>query len=327
MRSFSGTLAVTLTLVGGAAALTLPRSTSSYPGLKGLKYFFSFGDSYTTTGFNITDGSPLPAKGNPLGNPPYPGWTASNGPNWIDYLTVEFNQTETLTFNFAYGGATIDSALVAPYEPQVLSLKQQVEDLFLGVLQPQKATIAPWTAGDSLFLIWIGINDIGSSYLAHPDASDEFHRELMDEYFNLVDELYAVGARNFLFMDVPPVNRSPLTVGQGNQAVSLETEALASYNSLLACRVSDLKKTKSGVWAKVFKSSKVFNTILENPEQYGFKNAITYCSSYQNGTPEWNTFYPECGVPVDQYFWLNSLHPTHNVHKIIAAALANALCV
>jgi hypothetical protein len=117
----------------------------------------------------------------------------NSGPNWIDYLTFDFNETETLAFNFAYGGATIDAALVAPYTPEVLSLKQQVEDLFLGVLQPQKSQIAPdWTAGNSLFLIWIGINDIGGSYWSHPNDDDGFQTTLMDEYFRLVDEVNAL---------------------------------------------------------------------------------------------------------------------------------------
>jgi phospholipase/lecithinase/hemolysin len=138
-------------------------------------------------------------------------------------------------------------------------------------------------------------------------------------------QLYTAGARNFLFVDVPPVDRSPLTVGQGSQAVSLEKEALASYNSLLVARVSALEKSKSGVWATVFESSKVFNMILDNPEEYGFANSTGFCTSYQSGTAEWDTYLPECGVPVDEYFWLNNLHPTHNVHKITAMELAKVL--
>lgn len=35
------------------------------------------GDSYTQTGFNLTNGSPMPAPGNPMGNPVYPGWTSA----------------------------------------------------------------------------------------------------------------------------------------------------------------------------------------------------------------------------------------------------------
>lgn len=96
---------------------------SAYPSYGGLPVLiFSTADSYTTTGFNATTG-PQPSIGNPLGNPAYPGHTASNGPNWVDYLTTKYNHTLVLAYNLAYGGATVDSSLVTPYLPTVLSLK------------------------------------------------------------------------------------------------------------------------------------------------------------------------------------------------------------
>ena len=52
-----------------------------WPGWEGIKYMVVFGDSYTTTGFNDTLAQP--SRANPLGNPAYPGYTASNGPNWV----------------------------------------------------------------------------------------------------------------------------------------------------------------------------------------------------------------------------------------------------
>lgn len=41
-----------------------------------------------------------------------------------------------------------------------------------------------------------------------------------------------------------------------------------------------------------------------------------------SGTPEPTTYYPECGVSVDKYVWLNNLHPTWPVHKILAREMA-----
>jgi phospholipase/lecithinase/hemolysin len=32
-----------------------------------------------------------------------------------------------------------------------------------------------------------------------------------------------------------------------------------------------------------------------------------------------------CGVPVNQYFWLNSLHPTFPVHDVLAEKVAQML--
>lgn len=84
------------------------------------KLTFHSGDSYTTPGFNDT--GVQPSIGNPLGNPNYPGYTSSNGPNWVDFLTVKYNESQVLTCNLAYGGATFESALAAPNLPTVLSV-------------------------------------------------------------------------------------------------------------------------------------------------------------------------------------------------------------
>lgn len=138
-------------------------------------------------------------------------------------------------------------------------------------------------------------------------------------------QLYAAGARNFLFLDVPPIQRAPLTLEQGADAIALETRAVDSYNSLLSARVSALKKAHTGVWAKVFSTTKVFNNILDRPKKYGFENATGYCAAYANGTSEWDTQYEECGPAVDRYVWLNSLHPTHLVHKFVAREIAKVL--
>jgi hypothetical protein len=39
------------------------------------------GDSYTTVGYDVH--GEHPSESNPLGNPPYPGYTAAEGPNWV----------------------------------------------------------------------------------------------------------------------------------------------------------------------------------------------------------------------------------------------------
>lgn len=165
-----------------------------------------------------------------------------------------------------------------PWMPTVLSLKDQVESLFLPILGP-KPSFAPWKSSDSLFTFWIGINDIGNSYWNQD--FDNFHNKLMDEYFRIVEELYTSGARNFVFLNVPAINRSPLTVGQGQQSIDLETEALASFNGKVEQRVKALKDAHKGVWAQVFDSKKMFDKIMDKPQSYGLKNAVTYCDSYQ----------------------------------------------
>lgn len=85
------------------SAVTLLKTLSLVSLVSATNTWFSFGDSYTQTGFNVTTG-PLPSLENPIGNPPYPGWTIDGLPNWVDFATATFNKTTVLTYNFAYGG-------------------------------------------------------------------------------------------------------------------------------------------------------------------------------------------------------------------------------
>jgi hypothetical protein len=71
------------------------------------------------------------------------------------------------TYNYAYGGATINATLVKPFEPSVLSLTDQVNEYLSGA--GTKPTVTPWTSSDALFSVWIGINDIGNSFYLSGD--------------------------------------------------------------------------------------------------------------------------------------------------------------
>lgn len=80
-----------------------------------------------------------------------------------------YNKSLILTYNYAYGGATINASLVEPYEPDVLSLVDQVNE-FLGTVA-SKPVSTPWTSANALFSFWIGINDIGNSFYATGNRS------------------------------------------------------------------------------------------------------------------------------------------------------------
>lgn len=161
----------------------------------------------------------------------------------------------------------------------MLSLGDQIEGLFVPHVDH-----SIWKAKNSLFLIWIGVNDIGNSYWN--GDWETFHPTLLDEYFRLVDVLYAKGARNFVFLDVPPIELSPGTLQYGEYSVNQERAAIESLNAKLKERVAALKTGRKGVWAKVFETSKVFNDIIATPaalrlEKYGIANVTEYCEAYQ----------------------------------------------
>ncbi|OBT86468.1 hypothetical protein VE02_05336 [Pseudogymnoascus sp. 03VT05] len=317
---------LTAGLVSSAAALAAPRrcrANSNYKGWSSMKHAFVFGDSYTTNGFNVSLTQPAP--GNPLGNPPYPGWTAANGPNWPDFLTVKYNASEILTYNLAYGGATVSSSLVKPYQDTVLSLSKQVEDLFI----PNYAFNGQWTSSDSVFGIFIGINDVGNSFYLGDDAVPILNKKIFAVYDGLVKELYNTGARNFVFLNVPPTDRSPLMIGQGADSAALIAKDLKAFNSAIASLAAGARKNYADTNVFTVDAWQAFTDVLNKPAAFpataGYKNTTAYCEAYQNGTPAQDTLDPSCGIPVNQYFWLNSLHPTSPMHDVLAQKVAAQL--
>ena len=238
------------------------------------------GDSYTQTGFNRSGIQPSPS--NPLGNPPYPGWTASNGPNWVGYLTTKYNASLLQTFNLADGGATVDASLVAPWKPTVLSLQDQVWSGFF----PYYALGRPaWTSADTLFAVWIGINDVGNSYYNGPAVTSVLNADIIAEYRGAVDGLYAAGGRNFVFLNVPPVERSPLILGQGQQAIDMEKADLAAFNGLVEEMAGAFKSENGDANVWIYDTNVVFGEVLDDPASYPqtavYKNTTGFCEAYQ----------------------------------------------
>lgn len=301
-------------------------ATQNWPGWEGIKHAFIFGDSYTATQFSNT--LTQPSIGNPLGNPTYPGFTSANGPNWVDFLTVQYNASLVLTYNLAYGGATVDSSLVAPYLPTVLTVVQQVEDEYLPTYAGSPA-IAPWGPKDTLFAVFIGINDVGNSYSEGVPTTSTLNSKIFQVYSDLVQKLYDSGARNFLFLNVPPVERSPLTKAQGAAAVTEEAADLAAFNTGISNLTATLKATHADTNVFSFDTHALFNTVLDDPSSFPqtsiYKNTTDYCIAYENGTAANDTFDLSCGIPVNEYFWLNTLHPTYPMHNVLAQEVSMLL--
>jgi phospholipase/lecithinase/hemolysin len=176
---------------------------------------------------------------------------------------------------------TAVATLVATYATTVLSLKDQVEKEFIPGYTGSAAK-AKWTGDNSIFAIWIGVNDIGNSY--YKDGTDELNTKIFAVYSGLVDKIYAAGGRNFVLLNVPPLDRTPLIVPQGDWAVTTSKADVAAWNQKLVDFAASLKtKNNTNVW--VYDSNKSFGEVIDNPashvETAGLKNTTGYCTAYQ----------------------------------------------
>ncbi|THU87264.1 hypothetical protein K435DRAFT_761949 [Dendrothele bispora CBS 962.96] len=274
--------------------------TSSWPGISGLKKLMIFGDSYSSVGYTAGRGS-HPSASNPLGVP-FPGradsmWNEADTPNWVGHFITkyaspprfdpskqkqaeDFSNAPLLVYDFAIGGQTVNG------------VEGQIEDRFLPTIA-KKPEWAPWTANESLFVIWIGINDC---------AYSKTHKDNIARLFGLQEKLYEAGARNFLFFDVPPIHRCPgVPAGRENAA----SESYLNWNTNLRSALDSFAGSHSDATVLLFSSFGVFSHLLDNPEEYGFK-ARELRQEYGG-------------------IWNDYLHPTSRVHDIVAARLTEFL--
>jgi phospholipase/lecithinase/hemolysin len=293
----------TTTTAGSVSTSKTPSASSSSapPVQTGTKYFISFGDSYSQTGFNITGQKPSAA--NPLGNPPLPGWTASGGLDWPGFMVTAFNTSLTLSYNFAYGGATVDGELVAPYEPTVLSFTDQV-GLFSEHLA-EKPAYAPWTADNTVAGVWMGVNDVGNTFWL--SGQEARYETIMEAYFRQVQIVYDAGVRKFVLLTVPPTNRSPLMLANPPESQQQLVSSIALWNELLEARLAAFTAANAGVKTTLVDTTAAFDEALDNPTKYGAPDAT--CES-ANGV--------SC-------LWFNNYHPGVAIQRLVGSQVAKAL--
>ena len=270
------------------------------------------GDSYSQTGFNIA--STKPSSLNPLGNPAYPGYTTSGGPNWIGYLVKNHNTSLLLSYNFADGGATVNASLVKPFRPTVKSLIDQVKIFSDSIAN--KPSYASWTAETGLFAVWLGVNDVGNSYSRTNETG--LYLQIMDSYFSQLDILYRAGARSFALLSVPrrfsvltilatkltlllAIDKSPLMLGQSKEAQSTEAGVIKRFNALLADRLEAFVEGHEGSKGWIVDTQGPFNKAIDNPGKYGSKDATCYNSDGK--TCLWYNDYHPATVSVFSLEW------------------------
>ncbi|CAE7099416.1 unnamed protein product [Rhizoctonia solani] len=262
-------------VTGGLFQVAAAATGPNWPGFNALRYLFAFGDSYTTVGFNSW--APVPNDANPLGVS-YPGSTTAGGANYVGYLITQFNQSKIWAWDYAVSGN------------QVAGVSNQINQDFLSSQGAgNKPSYAPWTATNSLFSTFIGINDLNSGA---PVAAT------INTLFSLQETLYNTGARNFLFINVPPTNRCPFSNNNATLA-----SLISSWNTQLKASGEAFQAKHSDVAVFYYDSWSLYTKLLDNPTQYGFTDITSTGGD----------------------FWIDTIHPRSKVHQYMAEDLANFL--
>ncbi|KAK6504516.1 hypothetical protein TWF506_002710 [Arthrobotrys conoides] len=284
--SFSRTITTTTARTTTSSSGPTPSSGSA------IQHWFVFGDSYTYNGFNPWGAQP--STSNPLGNPAFPGDTTSGGANYIGLTVSTYKKSDLFAYGFGISGATIDPALAYPTQGRALDVEIS---MWIQQYSNQATVGVPWTSDNTLFSLFFGVNDITVT-MARTDM-DTYTDKILGSFMNHTNTLYSYGARKFMFINAPPVDRLPAVYG--NAAIKTN---VARWNSRLLAFAADFKNTHPGSSYVVYDTWTDYNKVLDNPTAYGLKSDVQ-------------------GSGTDQtYFWRDAYHPNVKMHDVMAQAIS-----
>ena len=283
----------------------------------GYQRIFIFGASFMDSGNRFADtGETAHPPFDPTSFASYNigGHRPSNGHTWVEFLAKEMNLAkwakpayrDPAFGNYAYAYAR---ARDVPYAVGK-SLGTQVNDWIANGY----CTNSPMT--DTLFIVdgaYADMFDIKAAVDAGElDAAFTIMQEVADVIEANIRTLYGCGARNFLFVYIPPAEYSPLA-NQGLPPELVPTPLSEAYNFNLYLELFDpLDDDPLPVDINIAPLNffDIFKDIMAVRESLGFTNVTDTCITY----------YVNKGAFCknrDEYFWWDIVHPTKRVHALL----------
>jgi len=241
---------------------------------------YVFGDSLTDTG-NVPAEPYLHYQGR---------W--SNGPLWIEYLSVRFGFPYNARNNYARSGAQCDDTY------------QQVTNF-----------VPSTNVSQSLFVVWAGGNDFLQEYDAHWFDNSGWTAQIVysvRSLSNAVVNLYAKGARFILVPNTVDVTEIPTLNYLPNFLRDYLRSKVQQFNHELATALDELQAAHPSL--KLFRCDTYAAelSMLRTPAAYGFtKENIDSLSDVTLLDKSFNG-------PGARYVFWDPIHPTTKSHAIIA---------
>jgi phospholipase/lecithinase/hemolysin len=178
---------------------------------------------------------------------------------------------------------------------------QASSSIFADQVATFHSTESEWDPEKTLFTFYFGINDVGNTYdWTNVSLSDFYQQEIglssllpclprhlsfffppfvvsrswffplaqpSDTYHSLLSELASSGASNFLLLNVPPTDRTPMFIEMGPTSVSAVQSAIHIFNEKLSGMVENFRKNieKKGGYVGFFDDGEVFAVCLLLP--------------------------------------------------------------
>lgn len=300
-----------------------------------IEHIVVFGDSYSDNGndFNVSYGA-YP------GGPRYYLGRFSNGMVWSEYLTKHFNLNpfdKRQLKNYAYGQALAKGPYYLPVEFPYGTKSYEIPDLAGEVEQYFKTFPTSIEIESSLFIIYIGTNDL-LDYMPTANAPNLLTNRAISAIQSQLTLLQKRGAKHLLLITLPVLTHTPIV---NNQAKSIHLtqpntttnaylhrvkKAVHTFNNKLFLLA---KKNKVDVFNLYDFEKNIHNKIQQDgysyqfeDQHYMFKHLMT--PAYVN-----NGNYQIAQGPIkkapQEYYYFDRTHPTTQAHSLIANAIYDFL--
>ncbi len=240
------------------------------------------------------------------------GHHVSNGATWVEQLARSkglagftrpaLRNSGMEARNYAVGGARANDY------PCRMNLSDQLGAYLAGF---------PEVSADTLFIFEFGGNDLRDALVGLPGDPSSIIAGAIANIGTAIGTLYNQGARHFLLMNVPDIGQTPavqILDGMFPGVATAATDLTNVFNFQLLVLQGELN---SYMDVRIFDVNALLNTIIDNPENYGIEVTDVPCV-----TP--NVVPYRCKKPDTYLFW-DGLHPTREVHKIMAHDAAEVL--
>jgi phospholipase/lecithinase/hemolysin len=304
-----------LSAVSALAGLLFAGSAGALP----YPTIYAFGDSLSDAGniYYYTSNFLKPAQ--PV-SPPYSAGRFSNGPVWVQDLSVAaglgtLKASLTGGTDYAFGGATTGQSSV--HTGNQTDLPSQLS-MFTGKVPKPNAA--------SLFTLWIGSNDLIAVLAAggNAAATTTAVNQILANEATFVTGLAKAGAKHLLVITVPDLGLAPEITAKGAAASKAGTALAKRYNAALTAKLK-LLATADKLDIKIFDPVALLEAAVAHPATYGFTNVKSPCWSGNFTSATSGKVCASSLTGQDKYLFWDQLHPTAAGHSAIAQQVETLL--
>ncbi|GAY51390.1 hypothetical protein WN943_017556 [Citrus x changshan-huyou] len=331
---------------------------------------FNFGDSNSDTGGFW---AAFPAQSGPFGMTYFkrPAGRASDGRLIVDFLAQALGlpflspYLQSIGSDYRHGAnyATLASTVLLPNTSlfvtgispfslaiqlnQMKEFKARVDEFHSSCTSGSTKLPSPDIFGKSLYTFYIGQNDFTSNLAAIGIGGvKQFLPQVVSQIAGTVEELYALGGRTFLVLNLAPIGCYPAFLVQlPHSSSDLDAygcmisynNAVLDYNNMLKEALAQTRRNLPNASLICVDTHSVLLELFQNPTSHGLKYGTQACCGHGDGAYNFDAKVfcgntkvingstvtaTACSDPQDYVSW-DGIHATEAANKLTTWAILN----